>query len=343
MWQAQEASVRVMSPPPISPSCQTGYSFYICASSPTPFVGCCSVDACAASQNICPPPNIGSASFNAAAYGTFPDQVCPDPTAKFYTCTFDSGAAPFIGCCKSNPCVSDAACPITDLVGMQLSPNPAAKQAFLSDVGFVSAGPLGGTGTAGTATTTGVQTATTGKSTMVTSTGSSKSTSTSGSKPTGISSSSGLTIPFPISSKSTMMTAKTSAAAESPTSAPLLAKATVSKGAVAGITVSAFALLAGLAIILFFLCGRRRGKNGERLPSRESIGPPMTSASEGPRRTEMTESYLVLPEAYPAPPQMTRDRQRTGSVSRQAGAYPIGNAFTPRGSMGMGSAQQSSE
>jgi hypothetical protein len=48
-----------------------------------------------------------------------------------------------MGCCKSNACATGSnGCPSGDLVPMLVAANPANRAAFLSGVGFISAGPL---------------------------------------------------------------------------------------------------------------------------------------------------------------------------------------------------------
>lgn len=235
---------------------------------------------------------------------------------------------------------------------MQLSPDPAAKQAFLSDVGFVSAGPLNAGPSQGVGTNSAAQSATGSQSAASASTGSNAAatTASSGSKLTGVmsSTSSALTIPFPITTsgtKNTLLTATSTSGAASGTSAAALVRQSVSRGTVAGITVSSIALAAGLLGIVFFLCCRQQRKNGRRLDSRDTMEVPATS--DGPLRAEMAEVSLV-PEAYPVvetypEPPLTWERRRAGSISRAAGSYPSGNAFTPRESMVMGSGQNSSK
>ena len=107
----------------INPSCPKGGKFYACESG-TNFVGCCNAEPC---QRGCSDGNLVLTSFNPAAYGTFPDQQCPQGS-RWYTCAYTE--PPFMGCCKSNPC--GKGCPEGDLTAGFLDSNPRVAAPFLS-------------------------------------------------------------------------------------------------------------------------------------------------------------------------------------------------------------------
>lgn len=113
-------------------SCPSGGSFYICENSSTKFIGCCTVDACSASNDgSCPPKSLRVSSFSSEKYTELPTQDCDDPRGKsiWWTCKFNQ--PPFMGCCSSNPCASGQ-CPLDDLVPAKLSDNAVLKASFLS-------------------------------------------------------------------------------------------------------------------------------------------------------------------------------------------------------------------
>jgi hypothetical protein len=128
----------------IRPTCPETFEYYICSSSSTPFSGCCADDPCDSPDN-------GVCSELAPAFvagdiagNTFPAQDCEDG-GTFYACD-QNGGEQFMGCCKSNACAAGSnGCPAADLVPMLVAANPANRAAFLSGVGFVSAGALGPT------------------------------------------------------------------------------------------------------------------------------------------------------------------------------------------------------
>jgi hypothetical protein len=73
------------------------------------FVGCCTQDPC---TNGCFQGNLRAGGLNISSYGKVPDASCGS-ASQFYTCTAGSS---FWGCCKSNPCTANPACPPVNLV-----------------------------------------------------------------------------------------------------------------------------------------------------------------------------------------------------------------------------------
>jgi hypothetical protein len=271
----------------INPSCPSGGQFYACNGTITSFAGCCTSDACnnaivnvgganansdgktitaaelaAVNQEACPAANMKSMSFNASTYGQFPDQQCSDGTSKFYTCAETS--PPFMGCCKSDPCHTGSGCPAGDLVGVLLAPG-SDGQTFLKAV-YAPAGEatgesplLGGqssvaTGGSGTATVPPALATATTKPTVL---------SIAPLIPTpSLPTAQGSTLTMKPSSTSLLSSPHSSSSSSSTSTSsarpvPLGQKSTVSKGAVAGITVSSLVLISGLAVIAFFFYRRR--------------------------------------------------------------------------------------
>ncbi|KAK4216808.1 hypothetical protein QBC37DRAFT_370696 [Rhypophila decipiens] len=123
--------------------CPSGGTFYICADSPTQFIGCCTVDACASSSSSstletrnggggeCPSANLRLSSFSADTYNELPPQDCDDArgTSIWWTCKFNT--PPFMGCCSTNPCVSGT-CSDENLVPAKLSTDERKRNGFLS-------------------------------------------------------------------------------------------------------------------------------------------------------------------------------------------------------------------
>lgn len=90
-------------------SCPSGGQWFSCGFGSF-FVGCCADDD-PCDNGGCSSGSLYPASFDASAYGTFPDQACIDDGSLWYTCTGTD--PPFMGCCLSNPCGSG--CPSSDL------------------------------------------------------------------------------------------------------------------------------------------------------------------------------------------------------------------------------------
>ncbi|KAF2663936.1 hypothetical protein BT63DRAFT_461054 [Microthyrium microscopicum] len=254
---------------PIQPTCPTGGSWYICVDSSTKFIGCCKSNPCSNSAG-CPISDLSSASFNSAAYGTFPDQTCGNGQGDFYTCTFSNGAS-FIGCCRSNAC-QQGGCPQSDLGSMALSPDLNKEQAFLADaqnVGVVTGASNPTTTLAvntGTNSITAITTGLASSLSLITSITSPSSSSIAASASTS-SISSTSTAPTlslrPLStatpSGSPSATSNSTSDAGSPFSMPMASMlGGMSKGTIAGLTVAAFILVTALAALIFFLCSRRR-------------------------------------------------------------------------------------
>ena len=105
-------------------SCLTGGSYYACGSS-SGFVGCCVADPC---TNGCGAGSLKPMSFDKNLYGEiFPDQECSSGSL-WYTCAATD--PPFMGCCKSNPCVQGH-CPVNDLTAGFLSGNDKLAAPYL--------------------------------------------------------------------------------------------------------------------------------------------------------------------------------------------------------------------
>ncbi|KAK1833456.1 hypothetical protein QBC39DRAFT_46960 [Podospora conica] len=112
-------------------SCPTGGAFYICHNNATEFIGCCSSDPCADGSGHCPKNDLRSSSFSGDKYADIPAQECAgdNATARWYTCM--STLPPFLGCCSGNPCATGA-CLANELGAARLSPDSAARAAFLA-------------------------------------------------------------------------------------------------------------------------------------------------------------------------------------------------------------------
>lgn len=111
-------------------SCPSGGAFYICAAATEEFVGCCTSNPCADGSGHCPKDNLRSSSFSGDRYEDIPAQECTgnNETARWYTCM--ATLPPFLGCCSDNPCATGA-CLANELEAARLSPDSAARAAFL--------------------------------------------------------------------------------------------------------------------------------------------------------------------------------------------------------------------
>lgn len=112
-------------------SCPSGGAFYICDKSAQEFIGCCTSDPCADGSGQCPKENLRSSSFSGDKYKDIPAQECAgnNETARWYTCM--ATLPPFLGCCSDNPCATGA-CLANELEAARLSPDSAARAAFLA-------------------------------------------------------------------------------------------------------------------------------------------------------------------------------------------------------------------
>lgn len=112
-------------------SCPSGGAFYICDKSAQEFIGCCTSDPCADGSGHCPKDNLRSSSFSGDKYADVPAQECTgnNETARWYTCM--ATLPPFLGCCSGNPCATGA-CLANELEAARLSPDSAARAAFLA-------------------------------------------------------------------------------------------------------------------------------------------------------------------------------------------------------------------
>ncbi|KAK4220616.1 hypothetical protein QBC38DRAFT_493865 [Podospora fimiseda] len=117
-------------------SCPSGGSFYICEDSKFPFIGCCTKNPCdTAAGGKCPQEHLRPASFSKDSYENIYPQQCDstdskDSKAEWFTCA--SNNPPFLGCCKTNPCLSGS-CPTANLVAARLSSDEKNRQAFLGE------------------------------------------------------------------------------------------------------------------------------------------------------------------------------------------------------------------
>lgn len=103
------------------PNCPSGGIWYSCGFG-SKFVGCCDSAPC---DHGCPAGNLKPASFIPASHGHFSDQQCS--AGLWYTC--NTTAPPFMGCCKSNPCMQNG-CPQVNLTAGFLSSNPSDAAEF---------------------------------------------------------------------------------------------------------------------------------------------------------------------------------------------------------------------
>ena len=109
---------------PFKPSCPNGGQFYV-KSTGYKFVGCCNVDP---GNNGCSDGSLQPASFDPAFYNDLQDQTCPSGSS-WYTCA--ATKPPFLGCCKSNPCLAGIGCPKEDIAAGWLSSNSQAAAVFV--------------------------------------------------------------------------------------------------------------------------------------------------------------------------------------------------------------------
>ncbi|CAO2647789.1 Nn.00g087110.m01.CDS01 [Neocucurbitaria sp. VM-36] len=114
-------------------SCANGGDWYICLTG-TKFVGCCAVNPC---TEICPTHAIHPISFDPSLYGKIPDFTCGNGTDAFMC----SRGQTFLGCCKTNPCVTGE-CPVGHLLPA-FADRPELVSAYGDpNVNFVGAEPL---------------------------------------------------------------------------------------------------------------------------------------------------------------------------------------------------------
>lgn len=106
-------------------SCPSNGTFYACDYGER-FLGCCSNenadDTC---TNGCPQSGLRAASFPKEDYDNTPVNSCT--SGQWWTCADTS--PPFLGCCKSNPCLA-AGCPMGDLTAAVLSTLDADKAPY---------------------------------------------------------------------------------------------------------------------------------------------------------------------------------------------------------------------
>ncbi|KAK1244407.1 hypothetical protein MKX07_003206 [Trichoderma sp. CBMAI-0711] len=110
-------------------SCPKGGRFYICEDQPTGFVGCCTIDPCAAADGLCPDNHLQPSSFDPDAYSEIRAQDCLDPGFLWYTCRDSS--PPFLGCCSQMAC-EPSGCPASKVGAASLAGNKQRAAPFLS-------------------------------------------------------------------------------------------------------------------------------------------------------------------------------------------------------------------
>ncbi|KAK3377659.1 hypothetical protein B0H63DRAFT_477609, partial [Podospora didyma] len=110
-------------------NCPFGGTFFVCEHNVTEFIGCCTIDPCAAGQGTCPPQNLRSASFAPSSFASIPRLDCDSEQgpSNWYTCNFTS--PPFLGCCMGDPCA--ASCAQARLIPAKLGSDLAARSVFL--------------------------------------------------------------------------------------------------------------------------------------------------------------------------------------------------------------------
>ncbi|KAI0025800.1 hypothetical protein F4780DRAFT_226824 [Xylariomycetidae sp. FL0641] len=122
--------------PKLGVSCPKGGDFFVCSEEVFHFLGCCTTDACSA-EGYCPSVGLRSASFSFDKYREILPQGCdPKQNASWYTCAGAEGAAPFMGCCKENPCANGQGCAQVNLGSATLSDNATHAAPFLGEVGI---------------------------------------------------------------------------------------------------------------------------------------------------------------------------------------------------------------
>ena len=223
-----------------NPSCPSGGTWYACSSGSN-FVGCCNSEPC---SNGCPDGNLEPASFDPNYYGQFSDQQCSSGS-RWYTCSKTS--PPFLGCCKSNPCISG--CPVGDVTAGFLSSNPKLAAPFL---------PSGTSSTGSSAATL-----------------SASASGSSSSKPTSSTSSSSSTASSPAAITSPSNPSPQPSATNIPSPTPI--------GAIVGGAVGGVAVLALIIGLLLFYC-RRRTRTSRQHASDTRVGPeksPFSSDAQG--------------------------------------------------------------
>ncbi|KJZ77814.1 hypothetical protein HIM_02991 [Hirsutella minnesotensis 3608] len=104
--------------------CPAKSNFYVCSSSKSQFIGCCSINPCDRPDGDCPQDKLEATSFYKSAYNLIPPQDCVGESralsdALWYTCAATD--PPFMGCCTENPCKSSAGCPKNSVRAASLS------------------------------------------------------------------------------------------------------------------------------------------------------------------------------------------------------------------------------
>jgi hypothetical protein len=118
--------------------CPEGGTWYVYANSnSTGFLGCCSIDPCAAGR---PDGALYPARFNPALFNSVDPQDGADPSSIFYTCAVTS--PPFTGCCSEAPCGFGRPCPIKNVTPAYLAGDiSVASLSLFFGVNSNTAGP----------------------------------------------------------------------------------------------------------------------------------------------------------------------------------------------------------
>ncbi|KAK7416919.1 hypothetical protein QQZ08_011809 [Neonectria magnoliae] len=100
--------------------CPEGGDFWICATKPTRFIGCCRTNPCETDYGLCPDEDLEPATFDPRAYGLIPEQGCISDNlqVEWYTCVRTK--ALFLGCCAVDAC-EKGGCPAQSLRAARLS------------------------------------------------------------------------------------------------------------------------------------------------------------------------------------------------------------------------------
>ncbi|KAK7418962.1 hypothetical protein QQX98_003665 [Neonectria punicea] len=100
--------------------CPEGGDFWICATKPTRFIGCCRTNPCETDYGLCPDEDLEPATFDPHAYTLIPEQGCVSDNlqVEWYTCVRTK--PPFLGCCAVDAC-EKGGCPAQSLRAARLS------------------------------------------------------------------------------------------------------------------------------------------------------------------------------------------------------------------------------
>ncbi|KAK8057819.1 hypothetical protein PG996_011756 [Apiospora saccharicola] len=119
-------------------SCSFGGTFYICQDSPTQFLGCCNINPCGDNEGICPPSSLLNSTFSKDRYDETMPEACVDEESLWYTCS--GTVPPFMGCCRSNPCIEGRCLP-GNFTAAKLSSDLKDAAPFLTTASSSSSSP----------------------------------------------------------------------------------------------------------------------------------------------------------------------------------------------------------